>query len=436
LWGPSCRAAPRSLGPVKGLLFNVMPSSSRRILLADADAFYVAVARLVDPEGAGRASLLIVGGSADRRGVVTSASYEARAYGVHSAMPMARAVRLCPGATVVPVPWEACARRSAQIGDVLAGFTPVIERASSDEFYLDLSGTERLYHDEPLAVTAGRIRHSVLEATGLSVSIGGGTSKLVAKLAAGVAKPRPGVPGEGVHVVPSGVEVDFMRRFALADLPLVGPRFQERLAHLGFRSVSDVLFHERSALMKRLGEREGTWLYARVRGIDASPVESREIPRSLSRDETFPRDISDDEPLTAQLLRLADRATADLRDGGLVACTVTVKLRDWDFTTRQASRTLSAPVRSDRAVYAVACELLAKLRVARRVPARLLGVSLSRLLPQDARTQFTLFDAEATASVETDRDRTIARVMDEVRERFGPGAVGRGRARPDGRARP
>ena len=114
-----------------------------------------------------------------------------------------------------------------------------------------------------------------------------------------------------------------------------------------------------------------------------------------------------------------------------MACTVTVKLRDWDFTTRQAGRTLSAPERSDRAVYTVACELLAKLRSARRVPARLLGVSLSRLFPEDAKTQLTLFDVEASASIETDRDRTIARAMDEVRERFGPDAVGRGRARPE-----
>jgi DNA polymerase-4 len=151
----------------------------------------------------------------------------------------------------------------------------------------------------------------------------------------------------------------------------------------------------------------------------------------LSRDETFPHDIADDAALTAQLLRLADRATRDLRDGGLVARTVTVKLRDWDFTTRQASRTLAAPVRSDRAVYAVACELLVKLRAARRVPARLLGVSLSQLFPEDAKTQLTLFETEPSASVETDRDRTIARVMDEVRERFGPDAVARGRARPE-----
>src|SRR5256886_7291763 len=136
--------------------------TDRRILLADADAFYVAVARLVDPEGAGRARLLIVGGAPERRGVVTSASYEARAYGVHSAMPMARAVRLRPGATVVPVPWEACADKGREIGAVLRRFTPAPEQAPSDEVYPGLSGTERPDHDRPLAPTAGRHREAGL----------------------------------------------------------------------------------------------------------------------------------------------------------------------------------------------------------------------------------------------------------------------------------
>jgi DNA polymerase-4 len=406
-----------------------MNPASRRILLADADAFYVAVARLVDPEGAGRAALLIVGGSAERRGVVTSASYEARAYGVHSAMPMARAIRLCPDAMVVPVPWEECARLSAQVGAVLARFAPVVERASSDEFYIDLSGTERLYRDEPLAETARRMREAVRAETRLSVSIGGGTSKLVAKLAAGLAKPGPGAARDGVLVVAPGAEEAFMRQFSLADLPHVGPKAQERLARLGLRSVVDVLPHERGTLVAWLGEREGAWLFDRVRGVDASRVEIRDIPQSLSRDETFARDIADDAGLTAHLLRLADRASTDLRDAGLVACTVTVKLRDADFTTRQASRTLSAPVRSDRAVYAVACQLLARLRHARRVPARLIGVALSQLVPEDAKTQLTLFEADE-AGIETDRDRAIARAMDEVRERYGPDAVNRGRAHP------
>jgi DNA polymerase-4 len=404
---------------------------ARRILLADADAFYVSVARLVDPEGAGRTPLLIVGGSAERRGVVTSASYEARRYGVHSAMPMARAVRLCPKAMVVPVPWEACVEKSRQIRGALERFTPAVEQASSDEFYLDMTGTEGLYHGEPLAETARRIRAAVREGTGLTVSVGGGTSCLVAKLAAGVAKPLPDTTGEGVHVVESGAEGEFMRRFTLADLPMVGPKFQERLRRLGLRTVEDVLRHDRRALVGWLGEREGTWLWERVRGVDAAAVEPGRDAKSISRDETFPADLVDDAALERQLLALADRASADLREGGLLARTVTVRIRDADFTTRQASRTLPEPVSSDRVVYAVARELLAKLRAARRVPARLLGVALSQFLRGEAGGQLSLLEPGVGGgevdSPETERDRTLARVVDEVRERFGPDALARGR---------
>jgi len=395
----------------------------RRILLADADAFYVAVARLADPEGAGKARLLIVGGSAEGRGVVTSASYEARAYGVHSAMPMARAMRLCPGAMVVPVPWEACARKSGQIRDVLRRFTPAVEQASSDEFYLDLGGTEKLYRGEPLTATARRIRERVHHETALTVSVGGGTSKLVAKLAAGLAKPRPGSGADGVHVVTPGGEAEFMRQFALAEIPFVGPKFQERLAKLGLSTVPDVLRHERDTLVGWLGERAGEWLYQRVRGIDHGEVEPDREAKSISRDETFAADIADDEGLAAKLLALVDRATADLRESGLLARTVTVKLRDADFTTRQASRTLPDAVQSDRAVYEVARELLRKLRTARRVPARLLGIAVSQFVRAEAGSQLSLLDE--ARPLETERDRAISRLIDEVRERFGPDALGR-----------
>ncbi len=400
----------------------------RRILLADADAFYVAVARLADPEGAGKARLLIVGGSPEQRGVVTSASYEARAYGVHSAMPMVRAVRLCPGATVVPVPWETCGRKSREIGAVLRRFTPVVEQASSDEFYLDLSGTEQLYGGEPLAATARRMRDAVIAETSLSLSIGGGTSKFVAKLAAGLAKPRPGGTADGVHVVAPGAEADFMLQFALADIPLIGPKFQERLARVGLRTVHDVVRHERETLVGWLGEREGGWLHERARGIERAPVETNREAKSISRDETFATDLDDDAALAARLLTLVDRASADIRETGVVARTVTVKLRDADFTTRQASRTLGDPVQSDRAVYAVARELLTRLRAARRVPARLLGVALSQLVRAGGESQLSLLES-AGNTVETERDRVISRLIDEVREKFGPDALGRGGAR-------
>jgi DNA polymerase-4 len=385
------------------------------------------VARLADPDGAGKARLLIVGGSAAQRGVVTSASYEARAYGVHSAMPMARAMRLCPGATVVPVPWEACTRKSREIGAVLRRFTPVVEQASSDEFYLDLSGTEQLYGGESLAATARRIRDAVLAETSLSLSIGGGTSKLVAKLAAGLAKPRPGTAADGVHVVGPGAESDFMLQFALADIPFIGPKAQERLARFGLRTVRDVVRHDRETLVGWLGEREGAWLHERARGIDRAPVEANREAKSVSRDETFATDLDDDGALAAKLLALADRASADVRESGLIARTVTVKLRDADFTTRQASRTLADAVQSDRAVYAVARELLTRLRAARRVPARLLGIALSQLVRAGGEGQLSLLES-AGDTLETDRDRVISRVIDEVREKFGPDALGRGGA--------
>ncbi|HJQ66409.1 MAG TPA: DNA polymerase IV [Gemmatimonadales bacterium] len=408
-----------------------MTPTALRILLADADAFYVAVARLVDPEGAGRARLLIVGGTAEHRGVVTSASYEARAFGVRSAMPTARALRLCPGATVVPVSWDACAEKGREIRVVLERFAPVVEQASSDEFYLDLTGTEKLYHEEPLAETARRMRDAVHAATSLWVSIGGGTSKFVAKLAAGVAKPALDSPGSagGVHVVAPGDEAEFLRRFALADLPMVGPKFQQRLERLGWRTVTDVQPLDRRELVSRLGEREGQWLWERVRGMDDAPVAAWTDAKSISRDTTFATDLDAEGDLLRELLQQVDRATSDLRADGRVARTITVKLRDADFTTRQASRTLPEPVLTDRAVYAVARELLQKLRTARRMPARLIGVALSQLDRLGGEAQLALLEAERARSPETEKDRSLARAIDAVRDRFGPDALGRARTR-------
>lgn len=405
----------------------LMNSGPRRILLADADAFYVAVARLVDPEGAGKAPLLIVGGSAEGRGVVTSASYEARAYGVHSAMPTARALRLCPAALVVPVPFEACVEKGRAIRRVLQGFTPIVDQASSDEFYLDMTGTERLYRDEPLAVTARRIRETVKQVSSLNMSIGGGTSKVVAKLAAGVAKPRPGQEGTGVHVVQPGAELDFMRRFALADIHGVGPRFQERLAQFGLVTVNDALRHDVKVLQRWLGRNGGAWLYERVRGRDSAHVPGDRRARSISRDETFAKDLNDDDALEGEMNRLVDRATTDLRASGLVARTVTVRLRDADFTDRQASRTVREAISSDRAVMAVARPLLARLRAARPGPARLIGVALSGLADVEAPVQLALFSADPGGPGDTDRDQALSRAVDELRARFGRRAIVRGR---------
>jgi DNA polymerase-4 len=393
--------------------------SERRILLADADAFFVAVARMVDPTGAGRAPLLIVGGTRESRGVVCSASNEARKHGVRSAMPIAGALRLCPQAMCVPVPRRACSEKSRQIRTVLERYAPAVEGASIDEWYLDLGGTERLYNQEPLEATARRIRDSVTAETGLSVSVGGGTTKLVAKMAVERAKPKPGTGATGVHVVHSGDEETFLAAFDLADIPLIGPRFQERLAKLGMRTVIDVRQYDLPTLRQWLGEREAAWLYDRVRGVDDSTVEPFGEAKSISRDDTFPADIDDDDELARELLALVTRAAADLRGDAMTARTITVRIRDYDFKTRQASRTLDTPVISDRVILEVSRRLLAKLRLARRVPARLLGVGLSSLTIDATADQLTLFERADSAIAETNRDRVIARVVDEVRAKFG-----------------
>lgn len=393
--------------------------SDRRILLADADAFFVAVARMVDPDGAGKETLLIVGGTRESRGVVCSASYEARKFGVRSAMPISRALRLCPKAMCVPVPRRACGDKSREIRAVLGRYAPAVEGASIDEWYMDLGGTEGIYHNEPLAETARRIRDAVAAETSMSVSIGGGTNKLVAKLAVERAKPKPGTGATGVHVVPAGDEAAFLSTFDLVDIPMIGPRFQEKLAKFGMRRVTDVLPYDIPTLTQWLGEREAEWLYHRVRGVGGGDVEAHGDAKSISRDDTFPRDINDDDELLRELLALVTRAAKDLRGDGMTARTITVRIRDHDFKTRQANRTLDAPVISDRVIMEVAKTLLAKLRNARRVPARLLGVKLSSLSVDSTADQLTLFERKDTKLDETDRDRVLARAIDRVREKFG-----------------
>ncbi len=391
---------------------------TRRILLADADAFFVGVARLVDPDGAGKAPLLIVGGTRESRGVVCSASYETRKFGVRSAMSIARALTLCPGAMCVPVPSKACGVKSREIRAVLERLAPRVEGASVDEWYMDLSGTEGVYRHEHLGATAHRIRDAVKRETGMSISIGGGTNRLIAKLAVERAKPKPGTGATGVCIVEPGDEEPFVRTLMLADIPMVGPKFQAKLATYGMRTVPDAIERGLPTLRMLLGDHAGQWLWDRVHGVSESDVETRDSQRSMSRDETFPKDLHKDEDLQRELLRLVTRAANDLRADGMTTRTVTVRIRDKDFRTRSARTTLEAPVVSDRVIYQVALDLLARLRAARRVPARLIGVALSSLAADPKADQLRLFTGTDPLA-ETDRDRALARSVDKVRQKFG-----------------
>ena len=394
-----------------------------RILLADADAFFVAVARLCDPEGAGKATLLIVGGRPGSRGVVCSASYEARAFGVRSGMAISQALRLCPDAMAVPVPRHACGDKSRAIREVLARWAPTVVAASVDEFYLDLTGTEAVYHGEPLAETAQRIRAAVIAETGCSISIGGGTSTLIAKIAAGAAKPLPGSGASGVHIVARGDEEAFMRTQPLASIPGIGPKAQEHLRSLGYVRVPDVLDADPAILRRYLGDKLASWVVRKSRGHGSSALHAPDQQKGMSREDTFDHDISDDAALETELQRLAVRVVADLRKDGMRARTITVKMRTNDFTTRVASKTLDLPVSTERPVFAAARQLLRKLRATRRLPVRLLGVGLTQLDDGDLAEQLSLMPDPAMVVQETPRDRALAAAMDRVRARFGAGAV-------------
>ena len=391
---------------------------SRRILLVDCDAFYVQVARLEDPEGAGKVDLLLVGGSPEGRGVVTSASYGARRFGVRSAMPTAQALRLCPDATVVGVPRRACSQKSREIKACLDKLAPVVQAASIDEFYLDLTGTERLF-GESLEVTARRIRETVFQSTHISVSIGGGTRRMIAKLASGMAKPG------GVHIVPAGQAAEFMKGLDLADIPGVGPALVEALRRRGLVRIEDALGVQQAWLERWFGARRGGWLYRRMRGLDASRVDPRELRKSISSERTFFQDLESDDDLERELLRLCRSVARSVRKAGLRARTITVKLRDGDFRTRSRSITVAEPLETDSAIYGVARDLLTELRSRRRTPARLLGVGLTNLGSEGDPVQFGLFEDEDL--MEGHRERTLGHVLDGLRERFGDGAVVPGR---------
>ncbi len=393
---------------------GTVSQGSRRILLVDCDSFFVQVARLEDPEGAGRHPLLLVGGRSNR-GVITSASYAAREYGVGSGMPTRRALALCPGAEVVPVPRGACVERSRAVREVLREMSPVVQAASIDEFYLDLTGTERMLGGEELAATADRIRRVVRERTEIAVSLGGGTQRVVAKLATRLAKPN------GVHVVAPGGEAAFMSRFRLSDLPGIGPAFLRQLEGKGLRTVREAAPVEADWLVRWFGPGRGNWLWERVRGIDPSEVDARDRRKSISSERTFFEDLNDDEGLERRLLQLSCNVGRQLRGKGLRARTVTVKIRDHDFTTRQAGNTQPEGLETDRAVFTVATSLLHQLRHRRRTGVRLLGVGVSNLVRQTANSQLELFGDRP--ALESERDRTIARAVDRIRDRYGREAL-------------
>ena len=384
------------------------------ILHVDMDAFYASVEVLRDPSLAGRP--VIVGGSGDR-GVVASCSYEARAFGVRSAMPSARARRMCPSAVFVHGDMSRYVGYSRRIHEVFSSFTPLVEGISLDEAFLDVAGARRLFG--PAEQVAALIRDRVRADTGLSCSVGVAPSKLLAKLASRAAKPTAspaGIdPGPGVVVVRPGEELAFLHPLPVTELWGVGPATAERLRSRGVRTVGDLADVPVDALVSWLGTANGRHLHELAWARDSRPVEPERAVKSVGHEETFAVDLVDRGALHREVVRQADAVATRLREASLAGRTVTVKVRFNDFATITRSRTLPEAVDTAPEVASVAGDLLDGVDAAGGI--RLLGVSVSNLAAGGAARQLT-FGEDGPAWTDA------SRAMDGVRARFGAAAVG------------
>ena len=380
-----------------------------RIMHVDLDAFFVEVCRQRHPE-LRDVDLLVVGGRRESRGVVQSASYGARRFGVRSGMPIAQAARLCPGATFFQGSFAHYREASRAVRTVLGRHSPVVAMASLDEGYLDFTGTEALYPVSLMPV-AERLRAEVSKETGLDSSIGVGPNRMVAKLASDYAKPR------GICEVRAGWEEGFVAGLELRALPGIGPRTGERLRQLGLTQVAQVQALSEPDLARLVGDyaRELKW---RAHGHGTAALHAGRPARSVSRETTLARDATDPDHLDGLLVRFAGLVGADLRESGLVARTVTLKLRHGDFHTVTRRRTLPQPPDLDAELLAPARALfLPAFEEARRrrQGIRLIGLAATNL------TEAT--PADLFESPERTRLRELTQAVDKVRERFGFDAV-------------
>ena len=379
--------------------------SSPSVLHVDLDAFFVAMELLRRPELAGTP---VVVGFDGPRGVVSTASYEARAFGVHSALPMVQAKRRCPQATCLPVDFEYYAPASKRFHAILRDFSPVCESAGTDEAYLDVSGSERLFGDGE--AIAGLIRERVRSEVGITASVGVATNKLVAKVASDAAKP------DGVCVVPAGREAAFLAPRPVRDLPMVGAKLEERLAELGLRTIGDIALYPGEALQERFGNM-GEELHMRSQGRFEGPVlAGRGTAKSVSRETTFGRDESDRTRLRAVLRTQAERVARDLARSELAARTVILKLRFPPFETLTRSWTGAGQVALADELFEAGTELFERAwREEGERPVRLIGLGVMNL-GAPAR-QLKLGE-----TFEADR---LADTVNSLRDRFGEDSVRR-----------
>ncbi|MCK6065575.1 MULTISPECIES: DNA polymerase IV [Microbacterium] len=373
------------------------------ILHVDMDAFYASVEVLDDPSLTGKP---IIVGSPEGRGVVSSASYEARRFGVRSAMPVSQALRLCPTAVVVMPHFDRYTELSRRVMEIFRDFTPLVEPLSIDEAFLDVRGARRLW-GSPTQI-ARMLRARVLEETGLTCSVGAAATKHVAKMASTISKP------DGLLVVPEAETLAFLAARPVRALWGVGPKAAEALESRGIRTVADVLASPRHILDRALGPAMGERVWQLSHGLDAREVQTEHVEKSIGHEETFSVDIADTRVLHVELRRLADRVGVRLRRHGVESATVAIKVRFSDFTTLSRSRTLAEPTAVGQRIGEAAIELFDG--IPRPLPVRLIGVRAEKL--RTAAGPLGLWDDD-------EEWRAVEDALDGAAERFGRGAVTR-----------
>ncbi len=382
--------------------------SSRRIMHIDLDAFFVAVEQVLDPELRGKP--VVVGGRPERRGVVAAASYEARAFGVHSAMPLITAFRLCPQAIFIQGDFARYREASQKFMAILADFSPYLEPLGIDEAYLDVTGFESLHGS--IRRMAEKIKSRVTAELGLCASIGIAGGKVVAKIASELSKPN------GLLEVPPGEERSFLAPLPVGRLPGVGKKTGRILNGLGIRTIGQLAAMPASTLRSRFGV-WGETVGARARGIDDRPVEPPAAARSVSRETTFAADSVDAAFLSATLHYLSERVGAEIREKGKLARCVTLKLRYADFTTITRQQTLSPPTDAHQALFDAGQKMMEKELTRQKLPVRLIGIGVSRLV--EAGRQRDMLDTSAQ------RMEKLNPVIDRIRRKYGFAAIQTGR---------
>jgi len=383
----------------------------RTIFHLDMDAFFVSVEELYDPSLKGKP--VVVGGRPNARGVVSAASYAARKFGVHSAMPLRTAAKLCPQATFVDGHPDRYRLYSHKVREILHQFTPLVEMASIDEAYLDMTGTERLLG--PPLRAAHRLHQAIGEQTKLNCSIGIGTSRLVAKICSDQAKPN------GVLWIMPGDEAEYLAPFDVRKIPGVGKRTEEALHLCGIRKIGDLARLDEAFLESRFGK-WGLALAGKARGEDAggyfdSPIGADEDPKSISHEHTYNEDTADALQLDATIAHLSEKVGRRLREAGLYARTVQIKLRYSDFTTFTRARTLAEATNLDTEILSEARDLFKKNWTKAKV--RLIGVQVSGLEASEGQTSLL-------AQPERDRWSKALNAADILRDRYGDSSVSLG----------